>query len=327
MPIPQPTRTDTEDQYISRCVEFLVNEGTEEQAAIAICYQQWENKAMLIDKSQFKTKKDMLHYMSENKELLIAQKKSQLKRADGFAFNGLSNVMFNEGMAYKGTSPIDNPSEVLNVLAVINTTNWLDSHDDVHMPGLWDKTLQENRNILHVQEHKSNEHKYIISSGVDLKAYTKDFTWKELGFNAEGTTQALLFDSMVRRKRNEFMWNQYANGWVENHSVGMYYVKLFFCANDTELGDDFENWNKYLPLVANQEKVLQNGYFFAVTEAKLIEGSAVPIGSNAMTPSIAVNSTSLKETQSQIIEPGNHSQDKAEPDYSTLIKGINSIKF
>jgi hypothetical protein len=282
---------------------------------------------MLIDKSKFDSKKDMFKYMSENKGLLIAQKKSQLKKADGFSFSGFNNVLFDKDIAYKGTMPIDNPSEVLNVLAIINTTNWMDSHEDVHMPGLWDKTLQENKNILHVQEHKSNEHQFIISSGVDLNAYTKDFTWKELGYNQEGKTQALIFDSNVRKERNEFMWKQYAKGWVENHSVGMQYVKLFWCCSDSDLAEDYENWEKYFEHVANKDKVLENGYFWAVTEAKLIEGSAVPIGSNSMTPSIAVNNTSLK-TQSHEIEPSEgHSKDNAEPDYSTLIETINNIKF
>lgn len=281
---------------------------------------------MLIDKSKFDSQKDMIKYMSENKATLIAQKKSQLKEADGFAFNSLANVLFDKGIAYKGTMPLDTPSEVLNVLAVINTTNVLDSHDDVHLPGIWNKSLQENKNILHVQEHKASEHKYIISSGVDLNAYVKDYTFKELGYNLEGTTQALMFDSMVRRERNEFMWKQYAKGWVDNHSVGMYYVKLFFAANDTTLGEDYENWEKYFPLIANKEQALANGFFWAVPEAKLIEGSSVPLGSNTITPTQAVNSTSLK-TQSQHTEPGNHSQDKKEPDYSTLIKSINDIKI
>lgn len=281
---------------------------------------------MLIDKSKFRNQKEMLRYMSENKDLLIAQKKSQIKHADGFAFNGFANVLFDKGIAHKGTMPLDTPSEVLNVLAVINTTNVLDSHDDVHLPGIWNKSLQENKSILHVQEHKASEHKYIISSGVDLKAYVKDYTFKELGYNLEGTTQALMFDSMVRRERNEFMWKQYAKGWVDNHSVGMYYVKLFFAANDTSLGDDYENWEKYFPMIANQEQALTNGYFWAVPEAKLIEGSSVPLGSNTITPAIAVNSTSLKnETQSQIIEPGNHSKKEESHkalDYDYIINNI-----
>ena len=44
------------------------------------------------------------------------------------------------------------------------------------------------------------------------------------------------------------------------------------------------NWDKYYPMVANKELADQKGFFWAVTEAKVIEGSAVVKGSNECTP-------------------------------------------
>jgi hypothetical protein len=85
------------------------------------------------------------------------------------------------------------------------------------------------------------------------------------------------------------MYEQYSKGFVKNHSVGMSYVKMVLCANNPASTQEFENWNKYLPEVANQETAIEKGYFWAVLEAKLIEGSAVVIGSNPVTPTLENN--------------------------------------
>ena len=83
---------------------------------------------------------------------------------------------------------------------------------------------------MHLQEHDMEFDK-IIADGDNLKAYTKRFNWSELGYSYKGTTEALIFDSEILRKRNPYMLEQYANGWVRNHSVGMYYVKMDLAIN------------------------------------------------------------------------------------------------
>ncbi len=68
---------------------------------------------------------------------------------------------------------------------------------------------------------------------------------------------------------------------------------------------------------ANKEEAENQGYFWAVKEAKVLEGSAVPIGSNTATPTLEVKNEPLKDTR----------QDK-EPEQSTLTKDdiINVFK-
>lgn len=145
--------------------------------------------------------------------------------------------------------------------------------------------------IMHLQEHEM-EFESIISSGNELKAYTKRFNWSELGYSYVGTTEALMFDSTILKKRNEYMLNQYASGWVVNHSVGMYYVKIDLAINDENSPNEFEAWKKYYPQIANQDLADQIGYFWYVLEAKCIEGSAVPLGANACTPTLSTEDMS-----------------------------------
>jgi len=243
-----------------------------------------------FDKSDFKTKKELIKHIIDNKQELIAHAKNTIKEADAYCFFSEKNMINNKEVANKSNEFIENPPDELNVLAVINTTNLMDSHDDVHMPGLWSKSLQENKRIKHRQEHKSG-FDMVISSGNDLKAYAKTYTWKALGYDLQGKTEALMFDSNVKKERNAFMHEQYSKGYVDNHSVGMRYVKLTFCSNYEDFGAEFEAWEKYFPAVLNKEDVENQGYFWAVTEAKVIEGSAVTDGSNPLTPTLENNKT------------------------------------
>ena len=243
----------------------------------------------LFDASKFKTKKELFNFLVENKSSLIAQKKAQLKTADCVVFNPSVSLDITKTNANKANNPIDvKDIDSINVVAVINTTNLMDSHMDVHIPGLWNKSLSENKTIMHLQEHRMAFDK-IISDGANLNAYTKNYSWGELGYGFEGDTEALIFESKVDKKRNEFMFNQYANGYVKNHSVGMRYIQLIFCINDKDYGAEYEAWEKYFPIVANKEVAEDAGYFWAVKEAKVIEGSAVPLGSNFATPTLENN--------------------------------------
>jgi hypothetical protein len=96
--------------------------------------------------------------------------------------------------------------------------------------------------------------------------------------------EVLIYEAEVKKSRNPFMFEQYSKGHVLNHSVGMRYVKLHFCYNNDapEYTTDKENFDKYHPLILNKEDV--QDYFWAVTEAKNIEGSSVVKGSNFLTP-------------------------------------------
>lgn len=102
--------------------------------------------------------------------------------------------------------------------------------------------------------------------------------------NGISTLEVLVYEAIVKRDRNEEMFKQYINGWVLNHSVGMRYMKLLFCYNsdEAEYSQNKENYDKYIGEIFNKDDVEE--YFWAITEAKNIEGSAVVRGSNILTP-------------------------------------------
>jgi len=248
---------------------------------------------------EFETKDELFKFLKDNKDTLERQKKAQTKHADSVLFiDNINTIEVN-----KAIGDGENPNE-LKVKVVINTTNILDSHGDVHQVGIWKKSISENKNILFLQEHRMVFDK-IISDGNDLDIGVETISWKELGFNFDGTTQALVFEATIKRDRNEEMFKQYANGWVKEHSVGMRYVQLVLCVNSDKeyYGAEKEAWDKYLPTIVNKEDAEDRGYFYAVKEAKIIEGSAVPKGSNPVTPTLEVKEEPSKDTPKKIEPP------------------------
>lgn len=279
----------------------------------------------------FSTRKELLDFLFLNKEKIAASKKGQIKHTDVLTYKSVSFIEKKEE-TQKANKPVESPPDELKVKVVINTTNLMDSHLDVHLPGIWNKTLKENKTIFHLREHRMG-FESIISDGSDLKASTENYTWKELGFKYEGTTQALVFESNVRKARNPFMHEQYAKGYVRNHSVGMRYVEIALCVNSEEerFKEEKKAWDKYYAYVANKDMADEYGYFWAVKSAQMIEGSAVVVGSNAATPTIDNNmnesKTEVDTTESEAVDT-NTSKDqpgkKKAIDYDRIIKHFNN---
>ena len=245
-----------------------------------------------IEIPHLESKTERLKWLQENKTLLLDQKKAIVKEADTVPFfvdNDSSLIKtIDKAATLEDKSEDDDERSingVINAKLVINTTNVIDTHMDCHMKGLWKKALNEKKQFYLTQEHNLNFRGIITDK---VKAYTKSIAWSKLGAPYEGSTEALMFDAEIESERNEYMYQQYAKGYVKNHSVGMRYVKIFMCVDDETKywAEEKANWDKYYSEVVNKEVADERGYFFAVTEAKIIEGSAVVMGSNMWTPTM-----------------------------------------
>lgn len=265
----------------------------------------------------FDNKEEQFKWLFENRNELRAQRKSIIKQADSMSF--ISFVVNDKGEAVKSD---ELPTDVrkIKVKVVINTTNLFDSHKDVHIPNIWKKSLSEKKIFYLVNQHVFNFNG-ILSD--DVKAYVEDIEWSALKIKGlEGKTQALIFEAELDKDsawfdnvENRKIFNLYKTGKVRNHSVGMRYIKDYMCINNDTYEEEFKNWEKYIDQVANRDEAEKAGYMWAVTEAEIIEGSAVVRGSNYATPTQSVEE--IKEeagtTTSDIItEPSadTHKQEK-----------------
>jgi hypothetical protein len=286
---------------------------------------------------EFTTKKELFKYLAENKDKLIAEKRAILKQADCPVV--VSPTIVIDPKRYGANKASDvTPADILSkeslkVVCIINTTNFLDQHGDVHIPGIWNRSLSNNKMIMHLQEHNM-KFECIIADGDQLKAYAKTFKWSELGYNYTGETEALVFESEILKKRCPYMFEQYANKWVRSHSVGMRYIKMDMAINDEDYPNYYDAWKKYYPTIANQEEADERGYFWYVLEAKLIEGSSVPLGSNSATPTLEPKNEII---ESQNSDPSQDTHKNTDPDkdkstqkkidYQKLSNLLTTVKY
>jgi hypothetical protein len=73
----------------------------------------------------------------------------------------------------------------------------------------------------------------------------------------------------------------------------MRYVKLELAVNseNEDWKEEKAIWDANIDKIVNKEDAGKQGYFWVVKEARVIEGSAVPNGSNPVTPTLETSKT------------------------------------
>jgi hypothetical protein len=227
----------------------------------------------------------------ERKAELIAFKKAEIKTVKG----GLTTL--SDCNVIKTGKASQDTDSVLKRTIVGNTYMWMDSHDDVHSKGVFTKSIKERQDsIFHLHDHKFE---ITAKVGEPTKIYEKELLWSDFGISKAGTTTALLMDSDIKKELNDKIFNEYKAGNIKQHSVGMQYVKIDLAVNDDEYEEEYKVWQDNIENIGNKELAEDKGYFWLVREAKLIEISAVLLGSNTLTPTLenkeAVSNTSKTE--------------------------------
>jgi hypothetical protein len=237
----------------------------------------------------FQDKAELFKWLHANKSALIAQKKSAVKYADAITYSPSFIFEDETKVAWKAdNTTIPQDATQLKIRAIINTTKIMDSCSDVHIDGLWTKSIKETKDNYLVNQHDFS-FEGILSDNVKVSAM--QMSWQDLGFNYPGFTQALVYDAIFDKSDNPLMFDKYRTGKVKQHSVGMRYIKIDMAINAELYPTEKDVWDKYIGLVVNQQDTIDQGYFWAVTEAKNIEGSAVVRGANFATPTQSVQQT------------------------------------
>ena len=249
---------------------------------------------MKITGKTFATKKEEIDYLVKHNKEIIEFKKAVVKHTSPATTDKESCSTFKA----LSTSKEHDTDSIIKRTVIGNTYNWLDSHGDVHLDGTFGKSISERQNkIWHLHDH---EQKITAKVGIPSKIYEETVQWSDLGIKKAGTTRALMMDSDIRKDYNNLIFQEYKDGNIDQHSVGMYYVKIDFAVNDKDHKTEFKTWNDNIENIGNREKAEELGYFYAVKEAKLVEISAVLQGSNELTPTIeAKDIEPSKDTQNE----------------------------
>jgi hypothetical protein len=276
--------------------------------------------------------KAMFDFIVKNEAFILNAKKNAMKFSDSVSSTSLyidekGNIT---SKAKADLLPISKDANKINLSAVINTTNYFDSHWDVHIPGLWKRNLANNKKkMFYLLKQHENSFEGVISDAMNASA--QKISWTDLGYDYIGITEALMFNGDIAKERNPFMFDQYAKGYVKEHSVGMEYVKLVTCINDEDSPVQKENWDKYRPMIINGEEADAKGVFWAVLEAKVREGSAVLFGSNNLTPVHSMEDlTDYNEQKNETTQtdPAKTTQDDSVNrlvEYKSILKTIKLI--
>ena len=256
----------------------------------------------------------LFSYLKSNKKSIIAKKcSSQIKSDDGdnepFTY-GCLEIRANDkkriGAKVEKSIAIkeDLSDDELGVDAIANMAGWCDSYMDVLIPDCWNRTISEkgasNKQLIYHLKNHTYSTDAIVGGDVKMSSKYIDLNL----FNIESDLkqgQALIGSSIVRKKYDSKCFHLYSDDEVKQHSIGLRYLKIYLCVNsdDDEYKTEKENWEKYHKYVINKDKVDGRGYFFAVTEIKLIEYSAVLYGANELT---TVQGTSKSDPSADIHE-------------------------
>ena len=256
---------------------------------------------------EYSSKEELFEDLKANKELIIREKKSQIfKSCDKGSAVGVKPLKID---AIKGIDLDDN----FHYIAV-NTTNVLDSHGDLHVKGLWNKSVkdQQGKNYL-VTDHKM-ELSNVVAKKENVEMFVSDIAYSSINKSFDGSTQALIY-----KVAKADIINPLAKEWLESKSdieasVRMQYVNVELAMNSTAKSDKEEKkvFDTYVSQIANKGDFEEIDYFWVVKEAKNIgESSLVLAGSNGATGVIneAAVSTStnnktepLKDTQADQVK-------------------------
>lgn len=254
-----------------------------------------------VSASDFKTKKAMFDFLVKNKSEMIDLKLASRKEVDGHVihpkkFDKESPTLI-KAVAYENAE-----GHLLRTI-VANTYNWMDGHDDVHLNNLFSKSISERATkIPHLVDHK-----FSITDGLIGKTQSIEETemnWKDLGVDRVGSTMVLLAVSKIIETYNKKTFDLYQSDEIDQHSVAMGYIRINLAVNDEDYKDEYKNWQSTFDKLGNPDKAIDRGFFWAVSEAKLFEYSAVLAGSNELTPTLNNNKfLPSKDTGKEASEP------------------------
>lgn len=253
---------------------------------------------------EFTSKSEMLMYMRTNVKSLIAQKKALPIFTDNYDYGYSVKSDFTPVAIKSNMKEVGDIDNEIAVDVIGNLAGWCDSYDDVMIKDNWNKSISDagasgQKLVYHLKDHVYSTSAIV---GKNAELYTKDIDLSRFNIKTDmKKAQALMMASVVVREYDAKTFMLYRDGQIKQHSIGLQYLKLYLCLNSDEAEDTQykENWEKYYPQVINKDKVDKRGYFWAVTEAKILEVSAVLYGANELTPVESTNQS--KDTSSEPI--------------------------
>lgn len=261
-------------------------------------------KCIEFPDKEFATKEAMFAELIKHSERLINIKKAQVFKScekqqvsfvnlDISKMNGAQKANFEVKEGY--------------IYPVISTTNYMDSHGDVHFNGSMNKTAREqNGRVMYALDHELKFNS-ILAWPKDVNMFITPLDWGLVGKNYAGQTEALVFEISEAKMTNSTVLDAIKSRSNDfENSIRMVYhkIRLGVNSNDKDMAEAKAYFDSRINLIANKEVALEKEYFWGVEELAIHkEGSLVVAGGSNDATSIifeAADSTSQKEDPNEV---------------------------
>jgi len=242
-------------------------------------------KSIYFPDKEFATKADLFDALKKDEVRIKAIKKAEIIYSHERGHVSKLNVTVKDGA-----------NKALNIeegfiYPVISTTNYLDSHGDVHIDGCFKKTVSDQQGKIFYAKNHDVRVGTIIAWPENVEMMVKKLDWSIIGKSYTGQSECLIFKINKENIEDDDAEDIIEKNRPVQNSIRMQYVNFVTCIDDKrpEYKTEKANWDKYYPIIANKEVANEMGYFWAVTELKIKEeGSMVIKGSNDATPILQI---------------------------------------
>ena len=276
----------------------------------------------------FNSEEELFLELKANKEMIISEKKSQIQKSidKGLSITAKPMDLSKFSDTSKGISQEDG-----YFYLAVNSTNVLDSHKDLHVNGIWNKTVKEQQGKNYLVDSHVLSLKTTIVKREDIEMFTMVVPFSAIGKSYPGDTEILVYKFLKTK-----VIDKDALAWLESGdsieaSVRMRYTDIELAMNSESKEDETEkrNFDSYSPVIANKYDFEEEiNYFWIVKQAQnLNESSLVLFGSNSSTGLVENDTKENKEievdpiTSTKEIEPTN------EVTQDNTIQLINNFKL
>lgn len=275
---------------------------------------------------KYSSLKEFHYYLKDNMEQILKEKKStvfkSIEKGAGIGFTDFGNITgsVDKSIIEKATRY---GFKTGFIYPVVNSTNWLDSHFDVHSKGCYKKSVKEQQGKVYLIDTHQKGLNNILTKKQDVRMLIKDIDWRLLGKDIDGEVESLVFEIAEHKVRPDALDFIKETPDLEN-SFAMRYINCQFAikSNDPAFKEENEIFEEHIGNIANADMAKKYGFFNLVKELAIMnEGSICPVigGSNSATRVLNIS------------EPSNHSDKHNEPSNDTqkeeLEKFVSLLKI
>lgn len=262
-----------------------------------------------LDKS-FENKDEMIKELIANKDVIIGNKKSQIYKScdKGLSLNATQENIFK---ALKTEKALKLDTDYYYF--VVNSSNILDSHRDMHIKGNWDKTAKEQQGKVFLVFDHQLQRSEIVAMKEDIELITAEVPFNAIGKNYVGKTYVLIYkvkkDKIINNEAKEWL----DKGYSFEASVRMQYMDIAIAvkSSNPDYAKENADYEKFYPMIANIEEFDDEvNYFWVVKQAKnVFESSLVMFGSNPATGQMQENKQAEQSLEIET-EPSKDTQEE-----------------